>query len=51
MKKAEYRRIEDALPYVQERLAGNGTKKLAYIRKQSLEAYAYLVETSRLLEE
>lgn len=44
--------IERALyeKYVNARLEGEEYKKLAYIRKQSLDAYAYLVEATRNLE-
>ena len=44
-----YKRINNAEEYATARLAGDEYKRLAYIRKQNLEAYACLVEATRNL--
>ena len=45
-----YKRINNAEEYATARLEGDEYKRLAYIRKQSMEAYAYLVEATRNLK-
>ncbi len=45
----EYRKIDDPNAYAVARLEGETYKKLVYVRKQRLEAYAYLVEATRNL--
>ena len=45
-----YKRIVNPEEYVTARLEGEAYKKLAYIRKQNLEAYACLVEATRNLK-
>lgn len=44
------KRIDDPQEYLSARLEGDAYKKLAYIRKQRPEAYAYLVEGTRNLK-
>lgn len=46
----EYKRIEHPEAYIDASIAKTKYKKLAYIRKQKLEAYGYLVEAVRLLD-
>ena len=41
--------IANAHEYESARLEGDKFKTLAYVRKQSIDAYAYLVEASRNL--
>ena len=45
-----YAKIENAGAYASALLSGEKFKKLAYVRKQRLDAYACLVEASRNLE-
>ena len=45
-----YKRIDNPEEYVTARLEGEESKRLAYIRKQNLEAYACLVEATRNLK-
>ena len=45
-----YKRINNAEEYATARLEGDEYKGFAYIRKQSMEAYAYLVEATRNLK-
>ena len=45
-----YKRIDNSEEYVTARLEGEEYKKLAYIRKQNLKAYACLVEATRNLK-
>jgi hypothetical protein len=45
-----YKIIENVVEYQSTRLEGDPYRKMAYIRKQNLEAYAYLVEATRILE-
>ena len=44
-----YKRIENPEQYISARFASDEYKKLTYIRKLNLEAYAYLVEATRNL--
>ena len=44
-----FHRISNPEDYISARLESNKYKCLAYMRKQNLEAYAYLVETTRNL--
>ena len=45
-----YKRINNAEEYATARLEGDEYKRLAYIRKQNMEAYACLVEATRNLK-
>lgn len=45
-----YHRIEKPEEYITSRLEGESYKKLAYVKKQKPEAYAYLVEATRNLK-
>ena len=45
-----YKRINNAEEFATARLEGDKYKRLAYIRKQNMEVYAYLVEASRNLK-
>ncbi len=45
-----YKRIDNSEEYVTARLEGEEYKKLAYIRKQNLKAYACLVKATRNLK-
>ena len=42
-----YKRIDNTNNYISLRLDGDEYKKLAYVRKVNLEAYAYLVEATK----
>ena len=49
--KTPFMRIGHPEYYVNENISKSRYKKLSYIKKQKLEAYGYLVEAVRLLEE
>jgi hypothetical protein len=42
--------IEDPEPYLQANIGKSQYKKLSYMRSQSQEAFAYIVETLRMVE-
>ena len=43
--------IEDPEPYLQANIGKSQYKKLSYMRSQSPEAFAYIVEALRMIEE
>lgn len=51
LKRRPFGKIENPEIYIAETMAGSRYKKLSYIKKHKLEAYGYLVEAVRLLEE
>lgn len=51
LKRNPFKRIENPERYIDEKMAKSKYKRLSYIKKHKLEAYGYLVEAVRLLEE
>ncbi len=51
LKNKEFVRIEKPEDYLKDSISKSKYKNLAYIKKLKLEAYGYLVEAVRLLEE
>lgn len=51
LKNKEFVRIEKPEDYIKDSIGKSKYKNLAYIKKLKLEAYGYLVETVRILEE
>lgn len=51
LKRKPFGKIENPEGYMGENMAGSRYRKLSYIKKHKLEAYGYLVEAVRLLEE
>lgn len=49
--KTSFAQIENPEKYIDESISKSRYRKLSYIKKQKLEAYGYLVEAVRLLEE
>ena len=51
LKRKSFEKITNPERYIAETISGSKYKKLSYIKKHNLEAYGYLVEAVRLIEE